>query len=348
MIVRYHMLLSLLTLLVFVSSPTVSWAEDAAIGSDAWWEGHYSKIYRTDECKGIKTALDEARGLDEISAYTSAYSLLAWHYWQGPCFDNDTAFAEGLLLNVAERGNFIAATYLAQMYFLQKGEDAPLAKDWAQRVKYALGILSSTNWKQTYYALIAEHFRQKGQMLSPHLEQAFSWFENIQRGDPNTLYEIAMNLLDNSTLPEAKVDACHWLDAAQQKGHTQARYRLARQLVFGEGVRQSLDRAMLYLSQSVNQDQNIDAYILVSQLFEKGDIFEKNLRFAYVALLRAQAAGGDVIDPIAQLRPQLSAQDIEYAVAYAKDGKRSLYFLKSSAQSAASSPAIYSICSSSS
>ena len=292
MIVRFYMLISLLIL--FASSPMVVWADDVAIDSDAWWEPHYSKIHRTDECKNIKAVLNEARAVDKISAYTFAHSLLAWHYWQGPCFDNDTAFAEGLLLNVAERGNFIAATYLAQMYFLQKGEDAPLAKDWGQRAKHALAPLSSINWKQTFYAPIAEHFRQKKQVLSPHLEQAFSWFENIQHDDPNTLYEIGMSLLDDRTIPEAKVYACRWLYAAKRRGHTQARYRLARQLIFGEGVRQKLDSAMLLLDQSVNQDQNIDAYILVSQLLQKGDIFERDLRKAYIALLRAQKQGASV------------------------------------------------------
>lgn len=326
----------------------VSWAKDAAIGSDAWWEGHYSKIYRTDECKGIKTALDEARAFDKLTAFTTAHSLLAWLYWQGPCFNKDISYAEHLLGHVAERGNFGAAIYLAQMYFLEQGEDAPLANDWAQRVKYALPPRSPTNWRETIFAPLAEHFRQKDQVLSPHLEQAFAWHENIQRGDPNTLYEIAMNLLDDRTLPEAKINACRWLYEAQRKGHAQARYRLARQLVFGEGVRPNLDSAILKLHKSVNQDQNIDAYILVSQLLVKGDIFERNIRFAYVALLRAQAVGGDVKAHMARLRPQLSARDIEYAEAYAKDGKRSLYFLKSSAQSAASRPAIYSICSSSS
>ena len=308
MIVRFYMLISLLIL--FASSPMVVWAEDVAIGSDAWWEAHYSKIHRTDECKDIKAVLDEVRAVDKISAYTTAHSLLAWHYWQGPCFDKDAAFAEGLLLNVAERGNFISAIYLAQMYFLQKGEDAPLAKDWGQRAKYALAPLSNLNWKQAVHAPLVEHFKQKEQVLSPHLEQAFSWFENTQHDDPNTLYEIGMNLLDDHIIPEAKVYACRWLQAAEQRGHAQARYRLARQLVFGEGVTQSLFRAKLYLNQSVNKDQNIDAYILVSQLFEKGKIFEKNLHFAYVALRRAQAVGADVEMHMARLRPQLSARDI--------------------------------------
>jgi len=326
----------------------VVWAEDVAIDSDAWWEAHYSKIHRTDECKDIKAVLDEVRAVDKISAYTTAHSLLAWHYWQGPCFDKDAAFAEQLLLNVAERGNFISAIYLAQMYFLQKGEDAPLAKDWAQRAQYAMAPFFLINWKQAVHAPLVEHFKQKEQVLSPHLEQAFSWFENIQHDDPNTLYEIGMSLLDDRTTPESRINACHWLHAAERRGHTQARYRLARQLVFGEGVRQALDRAMLYLDRSVNQDQNIDAYILVSQLMEKGDIFEKNLRFAYVALRRAQAVGGDVKTHMARLRPQLSARDIEYAEEYARDDKLILYFLKIQSQPSPPEMPIYSICSSSS
>jgi len=348
MIVRYSMLTSLLVLILFAATPVVVWAEDVAIDSDAWWEAHYSKIHRTDECKDIKAVLDEVRAVDKISAYTTAHSLLAWHYWQGPCFDKDAAFAEQLLLNVAERGNFISAIYLAQMYFLQKGEDAPLAKDWAQRAQYAMAPFFLINWKQAVHAPLVEHFRQKGQVLSPHLEQAFSWFEKTQRGDPNTLYEIGMSLLDDRTIPEAKIDACHWLQAAEQRGHAQARYRLARQLIFGEGVTQSLFRAKLYLYQSVNKDQNIDAYILVSQLFEKGNIFEKNLHFAYVALRRAQAVGADVETQMARLRPQLSARDIESAEEYARDEKLTLYFLSAQPHTSASQMPLHSICSSSS
>ena len=344
MIVRFYMLISLLIL--FASSPMVVWAEDVAIDRDAWWEAHYSKIHRTDECKDIKAVLDEVRAVDKISAYTTAHSLLAWHYWQGPCFDKDTAYAEQLLLNVAERGNTTAATYLAQMYFLQKGEDDPLAKDWAQRVKYALASLSSINWKQNFYAPIAEHFRQKEQVLSPHLEQAFSWFENIQHGDSNTLYEIGMSLLEDRTIPEAKIYACHWLQAAERRGHAQARYRLARQLIFGEGVRENLFRAGLYLDQSVNQDQNIDAYILVSQLLEKGDIFEKNLSKAYIALLRAQKLGANVEKAdFERIHAQLSLHKIEWAKRDAQDSDFLIFlFLPPKTEALNRSEVIHNIC----
>lgn len=311
--------------LVFIL-PIKSWAMFVAADDDLWWDAQYNKIHGTNDCASLKAALDEARAFDRLASFTSAQTGLAWHYWQGPCLDNDIAFAERLLQGAAERGNHIAAVYLAQMYFLEHGEDAALSKEWAQRAQYAMAPFASFDWKQTFYAPHAEHFRAKGQTFSPHLEQAFAWLEAPQQRDPNALYEIGMTLFEDDTVPEAKINACHWLNAAQRTGHVQARYRLARQLIYGEGVMQNLDRGNLLLDQSINQDQYIEAYMLAAQLLEKGDLFNKDLRKAYIALLRAQQQGGNIDQAtFDRIEAQLSPSKIEWSKKDASDSRYLIY-----------------------
>ena len=85
------------------------------------------------------------------------------------------------------------------------------------------------------------------------------------------------------------------------------------QLALGDGVEINPQRAELLLGLSANVDKNVDAYLLAAQLLQKGDVFEKSLPNAYLALLKAQALGADVTDKLKHLEPLLTEKERENA-----------------------------------
>jgi TPR repeat protein len=173
--------------------------------------------------------------------------------------------------------------------------------------------LLGDDWKQGVYVHLANHFKQKGQHLSPQLEQVFSWYEGIENDEPDAHYQIALRLLESRAYPEAKILACEWFYKAETKGHSKARFQLGRQLALGDGVKVAPEKALLLLELSANVDKNVDAYLLAAQLLQQGDVYEKHLPNAYFALLKAQALGADLSDQLKQLEPLLTKKERENA-----------------------------------
>lgn len=311
---RNAIFLILLSTALLVSRSSL--ADGTVPYGDDWWNDHYAKIQDTENCRNLKDTFDQARQLDRRVGKMSSLVLLGFLYWQGQCFDKNLLLAEQLLTRTAERGESVAAVYLAQFYYLIKGEDAPETKAWVERAKYAMALLGN-DWKQGLYTPLSNYFKQTGQHLAPQLEQAFSWYEGIQKGDPEVIYQTGIRLLENDTYPESKVLACEWLFEAETKGHVKARFQLGRQLALGDGVKVAPGKALLLLELSANVDKNADAYLLAAQLLQQGDVYEKHLPNAYFALLKAQSMGRDVSEQLKQLEPQITEKERERAQSWA-------------------------------
>lgn len=299
-----------------LASPQKTWGGELTPLDDAWWSRHYAKIHDTEECKGLEPHFAYARKVDQGNGTMSAHVLLGSLYWLGPCFDQDLPLAEHLLTQTAERGQSIAALYLAQFYFLAEGESAPRTQEWLQRAKLAMPLLSG-NWKRDIYPVLKARFEQSGERLSPHLEDVFNWYRSINHGDPEVSYQIGLDLLEKNTYSESKVLACNWFYKAETRDHVKARYQLGRQLALGDGVKVAPGAAMLMIQKSANIDKNPDAFLLAARLLQEGDVFERNLPDAYFALLKAKALGADVTEQLKTLEPQLTKKERERAQSWA-------------------------------
>ena len=316
--------LSLLTL----GSPS-SWAREKLIYDDAWWENQYKKIYDTPQCQHIIPNIDRIRKYDHKSKTFIAPFMwaLGMYVSTGECGAPEQNQALAIFTDLAERGEGIPAIYLAQFYHIKYGANAPITRSWIERAKNAMPLIVTENWRKDFYQPLADDFQKAGTPFSPQLERIFSWGEKILNGEPNRIYEFGVALLDHGKNVEDKVLGCRWLYRAMNKGHSQARYRFARQMLLGEGVVQNPRDGHGYLYPAVNQDHNIDAILFVSQLLEKGDVFKRSLSDAYIALLRAKKFGATITDnDLNRLRNQLTKSDLDWVKRYAFDMKMSIFF----------------------
>ncbi|MBD3661804.1 MAG: sel1 repeat family protein, partial [Arenibacter algicola] len=168
---------------------------------------------------------------------------------------------------------------------------------------------------------------RKGTPLSPQFDQIFSWGEQILHGNPEAIYQFGIMLIENDTYPEDKILGCRWLFKAVSKNHAQARYRLARQLLLGNGVLQVPDLGYGYLDQAIRSDNVPEAFIFAADMAERGDLLQKDLMQAYAALLRARRLGGNVeARELKRLRTQLSETEIKVAQKYGEEEESLVHF----------------------
>ncbi|MFC1672960.1 tetratricopeptide repeat protein [Pseudomonadota bacterium] len=268
---------------------------DKSIHDDSWWKPAYKEAAGQNDCTKVMSILTRAQKAGNITAH----GTLGEFYHRGLCGDKDIKKAKTLLRYGAERGEAWDAAYLAQIYFIEKGEHDPAAKEWAHRAQFAMIRMGSDTWKK-----VIPYLHIDGP-LSPHLQQAFSWLENIENEDAEILFNIGKDFLEHGTWPESKVLACYWLDESSRKGHVRASYLLARQVIMGDGVLVApvLGTTRLY---DAFEGGDVDAFLFAAQILEQGHVVDQSYLHAYVALMRAQNLGADVTDSIDRVFPHLT------------------------------------------
>jgi len=318
-----------LSLLMLGSTP--SWAGERLVYDEAWWEAQYAKIYDTPQCQEIITNIEKVRDAERPFGTLIAQQgwALALYGAKGECADPAPDQALAIFTDLAERGEGVPAVFLAHFHHIKHGANAPLTLASMERAKHAMPLIIRENWRKEFYQPLADSFQEMGTPFSPKLENIFSWGEEILNGDSENIYQFGVNLLDHGKNSEDKVFGCRWLYKAERMGHKQARYRLARQHILGDGIQQAPDNGSSWLYNSVNKDQNVEALIFASNLLEQGDIFEKHLAGSYMALLRAKSLGADVTNRLERLRVQLTPHQLEWAVIDAKNPKYTLAFMTS-------------------
>jgi len=308
---------------------TSSWARERLVYDDAWWDAQYAKIYDTPACQDAIPSMEKIKEFDRELDLLKAPRVwaLGLYYEKGVCADPAPDQAIAILTDLAERGEGIATVYLAHFHHIKFGANAPLTLAWMERAKNAMSRIIAKNWRKTFYQSRADAFQKIGTPFSPQLEHIFSWGEEILNGDPEIIYKFGINLLEHGKNSEDKVLGCRWLYKAMNKGHAQARYRFARQMLLGDGVMQVPSDAFGYLYSAVNRDHNLDAILFVSQLLEKGGLFKRSLPDAYIALLRARNFGAIVADDdLSRLRNQLTKGELYWAEKDAVNMKMSIFF----------------------
>ncbi|PCI38175.1 MAG: hypothetical protein COB46_11980 [Rhodospirillaceae bacterium] len=313
--IMLHLQKRVCTFLIVLVWPFLSLAETGAserlLYDDAWWEERYATLPDTPDCQVIITNIEEARNAERALGrfYTPFLWALDKYFNQEKCITQNPDEAITIFTDLAERGEGLATVYLAHIYHAKYGPNAPITQSWLERAKPAMVRVISENWRKNFYHPAAKTFQKIKMPFSPELESVFLWGEETLNGDPEKIYQIGMDLLKHSSLPEAKVLACGWFFKARIKKHVKARFQQGRQLALGDGVKVNSRKAEMLLELSANVDHNVNAFLLAAQLLQRGDIFHKHLPDAYFALLKAQALGANVSEQLQELAPQLTDKE---------------------------------------
>ncbi|PHS78215.1 MAG: hypothetical protein COB59_08225 [Rhodospirillaceae bacterium] len=267
---------------------------EKSIHDDTWWHPEYKEAVSNRDCVTVMSILNRAQKAGNIRAH----NLLGEFYWDGICVGKDAQKAEHFYRYGAERGKPWGAANLAQIRYIEKGENDSLAIEWANRARYSMMDRGIKSWKKLF------PFLHPNAPLSPHLKQALVWLEKRENDDANALFKIGKDFLNNSTWPESKVLACYWLRTAETKGHIRASYLRARQYLLGEGVLISKLAGVNALHQAM-RGEDIDAYLLAAQIMEQGRVVNQSYYYAYFALIRAQGLGAEVTEAIQRVAAHL-------------------------------------------
>ncbi|MBL4613755.1 MAG: hypothetical protein JKY27_02615 [Magnetovibrio sp.] len=304
---------TLLAVLAFY--PKELFAETVHAYDDAWWEAQYERIYDTPKCREIISNTEKIKEADRKVGLLIAPQVWAigMYFAKGECGDPAPDEALEILTDLAERGQGIAAVFLAQLYHINHGANAPLTQSWVERAKHAMPLIITKDWRKDFYQPLADGFQKAGTSLSPQLERIFSWGEETLGGEAEPLYQIGIRLIEQGANPGDKVLGCRWLYAAEKKGHHQARFRIAQLHIRGEGIIQAPGTASPWLYMSVNNDNSVKALLFLSQLLERGAVFKKDLPESYAALLKAEHLGANVKSELMRLNPKLSHKQLKSA-----------------------------------
>lgn len=267
---------------------------EKSIHDDTWWHPEYKEAVSNRDCVTVMSILNRAQKAGNISAH----DLLGEFYWDVVCVGKDAKKAEHFYRYGAERGKPWGAANLAQILYIEKGENDPLAIESANRARYAMMDRGIKSWQKLF------PFLHPNAPLSPHLKQALVWLEKRENDDANALFKIGKNFLENSTWPESKVLACYWLKKAANKGHNRASYLFARQHLLGEGVLISNLAGVSELHQAM-EEEDVDAYLLAAKIMEQGKVVDQSYDDAYFALIRAQGLGAEVTEALQRVATHL-------------------------------------------
>lgn len=170
------------------------------------------------------------------------------------------------------------------------------------------------------YRLLGGVMRPRGIPLA--LWQKMLWVEQIEDGDAERKFRIAMRLKDGDGLPEMPRLAYRWLLDVSGARHPAARYELAVWQL-EEGLPFADERFANFLA--IDRLRWAAFYGYPPALVEygtrlaQGRDVERNDCGAYIVLLRAKKAGMQVDDRLARLERTLPADDIALAREHFED-----------------------------
>lgn len=269
---------------------------------------------RKDDCP---TLVEDLRKLQEASPIGSRFAL-GLRDELGVCAPQDLPAAREHYTALIEHGELLVLPRLA--WLVEHGLGGPADPERALEMYRRAALHYARYERGERYRLLGGVMRPRGIPLA--LWEEMLWVEQIEDGDAERKFRIAMRLKDGDGLPKMPRLAYRWLLDVSGARHPAARYELAMWQL-EEGLPFADERFANFLA--IDRLRWAAFYGHPPALVEygtrlaQGRDVERNDRGAYIVLLRAKKAGMQVDDWLARLERRLPADDMALAREHFQD-----------------------------
>ena len=242
-------------------------------------------------------------------------SVLAGLYRRGECVDRNLPQALALYRASDAQGNELAAPFIGYLYLKGLGTRAnrEAARHWFRKSALAVIAVPPELRLSFMRALLGDL------EVPPEFEEELDWLFEIEQGDAEAQYELALKVRDGNGLPQVIEAAKKWLRQAGDKGFPKAHHELGLMLLNDIYGPRNPGSGFFNLGLAAEAGYGPSQKVIALHYAAGRYLRQADLN-AYIWLLIAEESGEDVAKELAEVAARLSDVEREVAMQHAAEG----------------------------